>query len=240
MEVSRHIIWLFALGVQSLAGAAQAQDNDADALMALGDRDLVSTLTERYEAGLSLSETPAIVNSDDPRYTWALETKVQCAIALGFMRGTERDRTSIEKCSDAYSRMTYVAPPRPVVPPPVAQPPVRRNESCDDPVIGLAFFEFDSADLSTDARNALRAIVDNISACGWRRLTVVGHTDQAGTGGYNQALSEQRAANVTASLRSLGAMIPIDTRAEGETNPRVPLPDGTRSPQNRRVEISAD
>ncbi len=222
----------------SMSSVAHAQDGDLGAMLALSDDGLVEELDRRYQAGLALSLDEEIVSANDPRYLWALETKVQCAIALGFMESSTRDETSIGNCDNAFRRMSRVVE-RPVAPPPVvAAPPPRRPDACDDEIVGLVFFEFDSAALSADANQILESVVSNVRECGWSSLTVVGHTDQSGTNEYNQVLSEERAAAVSNGLRSRGATLQIDTSAEGESNPRVPLPDGTRSPQNRRVEIS--
>jgi len=210
-------------------------------MMGLGDSALVGELTSRYDAGLAASLDDGIISGDDPRYLWALETKVQCAIALGYMRSSTRDATSIANCANAYERMNQV-PSVPVVtaiPPP--PPPRRRPDQCDDDIAGMVFFDFDSAALAPDAGALLDTVAGNVAACGWTALSVVGHTDQAGSDQYNVALSQQRADAVAAALRSrqIGET-KIEVGAQGESNPRVPLPDGTRSPQNRRVEISAE
>lgn len=234
---------LLAFGVMVCAGISQsaiAQSQDHATLMGLGDGALVDELTRRYDAGLAVSQDASIIAADDPRYLWALETKVQCAIALGFMESSTRDETSIGNCANAYDRMTQV-PQRPVatvIPPP--QPPRRRPDQCDDPIAAIVFFDFDSAALLPEAGATLDNVVQNISVCGWSSLSVIGHTDQAGTDQYNVALSQQRADAVATALRGRNVgRTRIDVGARGESNPRVPLPDGTRSPQNRRVEIVA-
>ncbi len=221
--------------------SAMAQSDDYAALMGLGDSALVDELTMRYDAGLAASLDESYISADDPRYLWALETKVQCGIALGFMKSSTRDETSIRKCADAYLRMNEVsAPPQAtVIPPP--PPPPQRPDLCDDAIVGMVFFDFDSAALLPDAAEALNTVAQNIPVCGWSRLSVVGHTDQAGSDQYNIGLSQERANTVANALRSRnvgGVNITVDAR--GEAEPRVPLADGTRSPQNRRVEISAD
>ncbi|MBX9728513.1 MAG: OmpA family protein, partial [Sphingopyxis sp.] len=65
------------------------------------------------------------------------------------------------------------------------------------------------------------------------------HADRSGAPTYNVGLSQRRANNVQAYLAARG--IPgsaIATRAFGETQNRVPTPDGVRNDQNRRVEIT--
>ncbi|WP_340589141.1 OmpA family protein [Erythrobacter alti] len=227
------------VGVAGLPASALAQDNSS--LSGLGDSALVDALTMRYEAGLAASLDDNYISANDPRYLWALETKVQCAIALGFMESSTRDATSIGNCANAYDRMSDVplAPAVTVIPPP--QPPARRPDQCDDDIVGMVFFDFDSADVRADAGSTLNTVVQSIPACGWTALSVVGHTDQAGSDAYNLRLSQARADAIAAALRSrnIGG-VRIEVGGQGESNPRVPLPDGTRSPQNRRVEISAE
>jgi outer membrane protein OmpA-like peptidoglycan-associated protein len=225
--------------VVGIPSSAQAQD--LSEMMALGDSALESELTGRYEAGLAATLDDSFIAADDPRYLWALETKVQCGIALGFLKSSTRDETSIGNCLQAHNMMNQV-PTRPaarVIPPP--PPPPRRPDQCDDAIVGMVFFDFDSAAVRPDANTTLNSVVENISVCGWSALSVVGHTDQAGSDAYNIGLSQERANAVANALRSRsigGASISVD--AKGESEPRVPLADGTRSPQNRRVEISAE
>lgn len=234
---------LFALAGTLIAGSslqANAQSQDALELMAMGDGALESELTLRYEAGLAASLDDGFISADDPRYLWALETKVQCGIALGFMKSSTRDETSISNCARAHGLMNQVpTPPAAIVIPPPPPPP-RRPDQCDDAIAGMVFFDFDEAVLRPDAEPVLDSVVDNISVCGWGSLTVVGHTDQAGSDDYNIGLSQERADAVAAALRARNVSLPLDVEARGESEPRVPLDDGTRSPQNRRVEISAD
>lgn len=241
MKLNR-VTFVAAIALASLySSGASAQDGDVGQLMALGDSALEDELERRYEAGLAASLDQAFIAADDPRYLWALETKVQCGIALGFMKSSTRDETSIGKCVEAFNRMqdVPVQPAATVIPPP--PPPQRRADFCDDAIVGMVFFDFDSAALRPDAGAALDTVAQNIPICGWTALGVVGHTDQAGSDAYNIGLSQERADTVAAALRSRNiAGVRINVDARGESEPRVPLADGTRSPQNRRVEISAE
>lgn len=219
---------------------ASAQSQPASDLLALGDNALEAELTTRYEAGLAASTAQSYIAADDARYLWALEAKAQCAIALGFMKSSTRDETSIGKCARAHLMMNRM--PRqaaaPAMPPP--PPPTRRPARCEEAIAGMVFFDFDSAMLRDDAAPALNSVVESIPACGWRSLNLVGHTDQAGSDAYNRSLSRARAEAVAAAMRARNVSVPLNVEARGESEPRVPLADGTRSPQNRRVEISAN
>lgn len=225
----------------ALAGvSAKAQTAGASGLAALEDDDaLVSELTMRYEAALAKSLDASVTAAKDSRHIWALETKVQCAIALGYMKSSTRDAPSIGKCERAYDLMNR-APAPVVVRPAPTPPPARRPDFCDDAGVVTVFFEFDSTDLQPDATTILDTLAQQAGICGWAALSVVGHTDQAGGDQYNLALSQRRAEVVSTALRGkISPATQINVDAKGEANPRVPLADGTRSPENRRVEITA-
>lgn len=221
------------LGV-ALPGAAWAQDTAAS-LSELDRGSLRSAIQQRYDAALAATLDPAIVRANDPRYTWASEAKVQCGIALGFLKSGTRDETSIAKCGAAYDMM--LRPPAPPAPPPPPRPPVA--QVCTTPNPGTVFFDFDSDSLPADARQTVDFVARNASACNWRNLSVVGHADRSGSNEYNAGLSQRRAQAVTDLLVSMGvARSAITSEARGEEQPRVPTADGVREPQNRRVEVT--
>jgi outer membrane protein OmpA-like peptidoglycan-associated protein len=99
-------------------------------------------------------------------------------------------------------------------------------------------FAFDSADLLPDARLQLDAVAEGIRMISPdRRIVIEGHTDAYGPDGYNQVLSERRAAAVRQYLISnhgleaqrfstigLGEMTPLQN-----TNPNAGI--------NRRVQF---
>lgn len=214
-------------------GAAAAQDTVA--LDSSADRDtLRSGLQMRYDAALAATLDPAIVGANDPRYTWASEAKVQCGIALGYLKSGTRDETSISKCGMAYDMM--LRPPAPPPPPRAAAPP---PPSCPGQNPGMVFFDFDSAALPADARQTVEFVARNAGPCNWRNFTVTGHADRSGSNAYNVGLSQRRAQAVADMMASLGLPpASITTEARGEEQPRVPTADGVREPQNRRVEIT--
>ena len=112
-------------------------------------------------------------------------------------------------------------------------------------VSGDVLFDFDSAEIRSDARDTLAQIAQVIRAESRGDVYVVGHTDSVGTDAYNQRLSEQRAAAVIGWLsvnegipasimvgRGMGPNQPVaeNTRADGSDNP-----EGRAA--NRRVEL---
>lgn len=68
------------------------------------------------------------------------------------------------------------------------------------------------------------------------RLYVVGHTDTVGSAGANQQLSEARARAIAGYFRSHGLAIATFYAGLGERGLRVPTPDETPEPRNRRAE----
>lgn len=222
---------LGALLVGAWSSAASAQDQSLDSL---GMGELRGAIQQRYDAALAATNDAAIVNANDPRYLWASEAKAQCGIALGFLKSSTRDATSIHKCGVAADMMTRVPAPRAPLPPP---PPPPRVTCSNNP--GLVFFDFDSDAVPADARQTIQFVSQNAAPCGWRNFTVVGHADKSGSDEYNLGLSRRRADAVAQLMTSMGiTQSQITTDAKGESQPRVPTADGVREAQNRRVEIT--
>jgi outer membrane protein OmpA-like peptidoglycan-associated protein len=103
----------------------------------------------------------------------------------------------------------------------------------------MVFFDFDRSDLTIEAADILKKVVDNAKAGKVTSIELTGHADRAGSDAYNIKLSERRANAVKKQLIRLGLpAAEIDTVAKGERPPLlVQTGDGVREPQNRRVEI---
>ncbi len=105
----------------------------------------------------------------------------------------------------------------------------------------LVFFDFDKSNIRDDAAAILAKVRSAIDSLGSKKPVVLtGHTDRAGSYTYNQGLSERRAASVKAWLAGKGVSVTLTTGGKGETDLRVPTPDGVRKQENRRVEIRLD
>ncbi|WGF88391.1 OmpA family protein [Marinivivus vitaminiproducens] len=110
---------------------------------------------------------------------------------------------------------------------------------------GDVLFDFDSADIRSDAEPTLARLADLIEESGTRRVEITGHTDSKGSDGYNQDLSERRAESVrrylTTSLDLPRRLFRVDGRGESEPVAANTQPDGSDDPQgrqkNRRVEL---
>lgn len=120
-------------------------------------------------------------------------------------------------------------PPEPAPPPPPPPPP--------GPFI--IFFDWNKATITPEANQILSDAAAAFKSSGQVSIQLAGHADKSGTDAYNDKLSERRAEAARKRLSELG--VPVDvvsTTHFGEAKPLVDTADGTREPQNRRVEIT--
>jgi OmpA-OmpF porin, OOP family len=100
------------------------------------------------------------------------------------------------------------------------------------------FFDFDRANIRTDAQPILNDVADLLVEDTTTQVLVWGHTDTAGPASYNQGLSERRANAVADYLASRGVTQDrMQVQGFGETRPAVETGDGVALQENRRVEI---
>jgi outer membrane protein OmpA-like peptidoglycan-associated protein len=108
-------------------------------------------------------------------------------------------------------------------------------------VIGVVNFDFDKADISTDARRILTDVAASLARPESQslRIEVVGNTDAIGGESYNNRLSERRAQAVVDFLRANGVSdTRMTPRAAGEGNPVASNDNPEGRATNRRVLIS--
>jgi OOP family OmpA-OmpF porin len=100
-------------------------------------------------------------------------------------------------------------------------------------------FDFGSAELRPEAEAALAVVVDLFRQHASAHAEVAGHTDSVGTAGFNQALSQQRAAAVVAWLVGHGVtrdrLHPV---GYGATRPVAGNATDDDRRRNRRVELT--
>ncbi len=94
-------------------------------------------------------------------------------------------------------------------------------------------FPTDSAMLTADGRRRLTEFFQQTNAFGY---AIYGHTDSRAPDGYNQGLSERRAASVAEVARSVGALVSRQA-GFGESQPVAPNDSAENMAKNRRVEI---
>ena len=100
-------------------------------------------------------------------------------------------------------------------------------------------FDFDKADIRSDAASALAQLATLIRAYPSGSATLEGHTDSKGDDAYNQRLSERRAESVKRWLVEregidAGRLAP---RGWGERKPVASNEDDAGRQRNRRVEV---
>lgn len=214
------------------SGTAYAQASPRSPLLDLPMSQLRSELDSRYQAALAATLSPDVRRSEDSRYIWASEAKVQCGIAIGFTKRNIADPDSVSKCDSFFARMNQVPPVAPLPPPP--------EPACSVPPVVSVFFDWNVDTPLPDASATLQQLADGRVACGWSRFEVVGHADRSGTDQYNIGLSERRANNIAAWLENAGVpRAGMTVSGRGEAQMKVETLDGVREPMNRRVEITA-
>jgi outer membrane protein OmpA-like peptidoglycan-associated protein len=106
---------------------------------------------------------------------------------------------------------------------------------------GGALFQFDSAELRTDAIGNLQKLGTLVKKYPAAKFSIEGYTDSIGSPDYNLALSQRRAESVKAWLVTNMGVEParISTRGFGSTK-FIDSPTGSQEQQanNRRVEIA--
>lgn len=227
---------LLALAVLSAApwlAGAPAHAVERSPLLDLGREALNGEVQMRYDASLAATLADDVRRAESARFTVASETKVQCGIALGFLKSGTVDPESVNRCDALYAQLTQM-------PPPPAPEGATTAAGCPSELKAIVFFDWDVDTPLPEAAGTISEIMNGRSACGWNSFSVVGHTDKSGPDTYNDGLSWRRARNVAAMMEGAGiagADMQVDGRGESEL--KVETADGVREAQNRRVEISA-
>jgi outer membrane protein OmpA-like peptidoglycan-associated protein len=100
-------------------------------------------------------------------------------------------------------------------------------------------FDFDRSELRTQARTNLEHLAASLQKYPGENVMVIGHTDNVGTGDYNQKLSEARAQAAATLLQQQGVDVArIRTRGMGEADPVASNETADGRQQNRRVELA--
>jgi outer membrane protein OmpA-like peptidoglycan-associated protein len=103
------------------------------------------------------------------------------------------------------------------------------------------YFEFDSATPLPESLEWLAKLGDALASpdLGSFRFSIEGHTDDVGSDGYNQVLSERRAAAVRGFLRARGVSAErLSSIGKGERDPVDSNASEGGRRRNRRVEVT--
>jgi len=100
------------------------------------------------------------------------------------------------------------------------------------------YFDFDRSNIRHSEIDKLNSVIHEIQKDNPPHVIVAGHTDRAGSSGYNMGLSQRRAQAVTDEMISHGVNKDIiEQKAYGETDLAVPTADGVPLQENRRTVI---
>ena len=96
------------------------------------------------------------------------------------------------------------------------------------------FFNYDSAELDSDAQELLQDQAAWMKQHNIKSITIEGHCDERGTREYNLALGEKRAQAVKNYLISMGVSADVNTISYGKERPAVIGSNDGAWSQNRR------
>jgi outer membrane protein OmpA-like peptidoglycan-associated protein len=134
-------------------------------------------------------------------------------------RGLERNAASQSEVKDVFGAALAAMPPR--------------------PVSYTLYFESGTDAFTEQSKQEVKRVIAEMARRRAPEITVIGHTDQAGSDSLNDALSLQRAERVKAILVGMGISPDrILTAGRGRREPIVRTAEGVSEPRNRRVEIS--
>jgi peptidoglycan-associated lipoprotein len=132
--------------------------------------------------------------------------------------------------ADATARVSVAPPPPPA--PAAHQPTIQElfNKEVKD-----AFFDYDKADIRSDARDALSSTAQFLRSYPQVKVVLEGHCDERGSTEYNLALGDRRAAAAKQFVVSLGISADrIETVSYGKEKPFCTASTEDCYAQNRR------
>ena len=190
-------------------------------------------------AGARYMFTPNIAFDLDYRYRGSSDaTYTSRAFTLGGVTFPSRKYTGSGNTNNVVASLTYLFGAAP--PPPFAQPPMPPAPPPQATRVFLVFFDWSKDTVTSEGMAIIQQAAAAFKAGGAVQIQVTGYTDRSGSPGFNQRLSERRAANVGKALAGMGVpQNQMMVSGRGENDNRVPTADGVRDPQNRRVEITS-
>jgi outer membrane protein OmpA-like peptidoglycan-associated protein len=182
-------------------------------------------------AGIRYNINPSLAFDVDYRYFATTDPTFRTTAAQGGV--SYKSEHASHNVLASFTVKFGAPPPPPVVAPPAlpVPPPVQRK-------VFLVFFDWDKYSITPEGMQILQQAAAAYRSGAPVQIQVTGYTDRSGSPGYNQRLSERRAAAVATALEGLGVpRSQMIVSGRGENDNRVPTADGVREPQNRRVEI---
>ncbi len=184
-------------------------------------------------------ETVTLTWSSTNATSLNLSPEIGAVTAEGTQRVTPRDSitytitaTGPGGSADANVHITVSAPP------PASKPAAPTVQELFDKEVKDAFFDYDKADIRTDARDALSQTATFLRSYPQVKVAIEGHCDERGSTEYNLALGDRRAAAVKAFLASLGISADrMETVSYGKERPFCSASTEECWQQNRRGHI---
>ena len=195
------------------------------------DREIPKKYVEELEAAW---RDLSVLRSNDTRTTMPEQLAEAQIMFDCWIQEAEEDiqREDISRCQIGFNAAmaTIKAGAAPMAaPPPAKAAPTKESHT--------VYFGFNSAALTPVSRSIVAKAAASIVK-GSKAVFVIGHTDAAGTDGYNKALSDRRAEAVIAELRKNGVRDGVSKVVAGERDLAKKTQDGAREGLNRRVEIA--
>jgi peptidoglycan-associated lipoprotein len=202
--------------------------------------------TVKPTASLSADKT-SINPGESVRLSWTTTDAVNVSIAPEIGAVTAQGSTSVTPGASNTYTLTASGPGGnadssvriSVNTPTVSTEPTTKSNSSLDQLfledVTDAYFDYDSAEIRDDAKNALRKDADFFKKYPTMRITIEGHCDERGSTEYNLALGDRRANAVKSYLVGLG--IPADrlnTVSYGKEKPFCMEADEACYTKNRR------
>jgi peptidoglycan-associated lipoprotein len=161
---------------------------------------------------VSLQASPtSIEKGDSTTLSWTSTDATQLTIAPDVGSVTAQGSTKVTPSSSTTYTLTASGPGGSATSSAritVGTPPPPKAEATLDEMfmreVRDAYFDFNKADIRSDARDALAKTADFLRNYPQVRVTIEGHCDERGSTEYNLALGDRRASAVKQYLISLG------------------------------------
>jgi outer membrane protein OmpA-like peptidoglycan-associated protein len=154
---------------------------------------------------------------------------------INIMMAMRDDLMAINKRLDSMDRVPVQNNEKTIIK--VQQIPLEPKQHVMEEIFEIRF-DFDKATIKPEYEDLIRKLASTTQANKNIKVTVVGHTDTAGSSNYNYALGGRRAEAVQKMLISYG--IPssqIIAVSAGEEDLKVQTPNNTPNAENRRVRV---
>jgi len=192
---------------------------------------------------VTLQANPTTVNKgESSTLTWNSTDATQLSIDPGVGTVTAEGSTKVTPSDSTTYTITATGPGGSAtataavsVNAPAAAPPPAPAATPFEQGVHDAFFDFDRADIRSDAREMLSQTAEYLKANSSIRVTIEGHCDERGSTEYNLGLGDRRAAAVKEYLVSLGISADrMNTVSFGKEKPFCMEHNETCWQQNRR------